>query len=289
MPCRGGYDPPVRLCNRRLRGARRLGAPSAGATCGRPLIEDAPLAERAAFLEVASLDFYRKRPRRLRLGRGTAFFPKESGGKERAGGCPPWPPQKRGLMAAVGCTDRAKIGRALPPALLAVTSRALPRLGRHASGLPCKPWEWLRCTHLARRAAVGALPLKYYGARGSWKRRVKDAAPYIVGPSYGSFASGQARKLIPSAGPPLPTATTPLGRRGGPNFYARPEPRGRYSVSPPAGQARPYFSRLRITWATLTPEAPAWARPRVMPAPSPAAKKPGRAVSSSLDRASRAE
>ena len=38
----------------------------------------------------------------------------------------------------------------------------------------------------------------------------------VVGPSYGSFASGQARKLIPSAGPPLPTTTTPLGRRGGP-------------------------------------------------------------------------
>ena len=96
MPCRGGYHPPVRLCNRRLRGARRLGAPSVGATCGRPLIEDAPLAERAAFLEVASLDFYRKRPRRLRLGRGTAFFPKESGGKERAGGVPPAPPKNGG-------------------------------------------------------------------------------------------------------------------------------------------------------------------------------------------------
>ena len=38
----------------------------------------------------------------------------------------------------------------------------------------------------------------------------------VVGPSCGSFASGQARKLIPSAGPPLPTTTTPLGRRGGP-------------------------------------------------------------------------
>ena len=56
-----------------------------------------PLTERAAFLEVASLDFYRKRPRRLRLGRGTAFFPKESGGKERAGGLrPPWIPQYGG-------------------------------------------------------------------------------------------------------------------------------------------------------------------------------------------------
>ena len=38
----------------------------------------------------------------------------------------------------------------------------------------------------------------------------------VVGPSCGLFASGQARKLIPSAGPPLPTTTPPLGRRGGP-------------------------------------------------------------------------
>ena len=55
------------------------------------------------------------------------------------------------------------------------------------------------------------------------------------------------------------------------------------------GSGRAYFSRSRITWAAFTPEAPAWARPRVMPAPSPTAKKPGREVSSSPDRASRAE
>ena len=42
-------------------------------------------------------------------------------------------------MAAVGCTDRAKTGQALPPVLLAVTSQALPRPGQHASGLPRKP------------------------------------------------------------------------------------------------------------------------------------------------------
>ena len=55
------------------------------------------------------------------------------------------------------------------------------------------------------------------------------------------------------------------------------------------GAGGAYFSRSEITWATFTPDAPAWARPRVTPAPSPTAKKPGRAVSSSLDRASRAE
>ncbi len=55
------------------------------------------------------------------------------------------------------------------------------------------------------------------------------------------------------------------------------------------GAGRAYFSRSEITWATFTPDAPAWANPLVTPAPSPTAKTPGRAVSSSLDRASRAE
>jgi len=40
-------------------------------------------------------------------------------------------------------------------------------------------------------------------------------------------------------------------------------------------------SLLQIARAAWTPEAPAWARPLVTPAPSPAAKKLGRAVSSS--------
>ena len=90
-------------------------------------------------MEVASLDFYRKRPRRLRLGRGPAFFPKESGGKERAGGLPPAPPKKRGLMAAVGCTDRAKTNRALPPASSAQVSDHSLRRKRQSSLLPLCP------------------------------------------------------------------------------------------------------------------------------------------------------
>ena len=43
----------------------------------------------------------------------------------------------------------------------------------------------------------------------------------VVGPSYGSFAFGQARKLIPSAGPPLPTEPASLGFGGGPNYCKR--------------------------------------------------------------------
>ena len=51
------------------------------------------------------------------------------------------------------------------------------------------------------------------------------------------------------------------------------------------------FSRRRweMTWATFTPEAPAWARPRVMPAPSPMANMPGSLVSSSWERVRREE
>ena len=70
----------------------------------------------------------------------------------------------------------------------------------------------------------------------------------VVGPSYGSFASGQARKLIPSAGPPLPTepaaqplaalppygcgvplAGTSLGFGGGPSYRKR-QPMGRAAM-----------------------------------------------------------
>ena len=55
----------------------------------------------------------------------------------------------------------------------------------------------------------------------------------------------------------------------------------------PAGA--PYFRRLEMTWATFTPDAPAWARPRVMPAPSPMANMPGSLVSSSGERVRREE
>ena len=70
----------------------------------------------------------------------------------------------------------------------------------------------------------------------------------VVGPSYGSFAFGQARKLIPSAGPPLPTepaaqplaalppygcgvplAGTSLGFGGGPSYRKR-QPMGQAAM-----------------------------------------------------------
>ena len=51
----------------------------------------------------------------------------------------------------------------------------------------------------------------------------------VVGPSYGSFASGQARKLIPSAGPPLPTEPASLGFGGGPSYRKR-QPMGRAAM-----------------------------------------------------------
>ena len=161
MPCRGGYHPPVRLCNRRLRGARRLGAPSVGATCGRPLIEDAP-------------------PRGAGLpGRGTAFFPKESGGKERAGGVPPAPPKnggswrqwvvRAGQRPGVHCRPlywRLRHGRCRAPG------------GTHR-GYPASPKS--RCAVPTWPAGPPSAPcLRNTGAAAvAGKRRVKDAAPYV--------------------------------------------------------------------------------------------------------------
>ena len=42
-------------------------------------------------------------------------------------------------VATVCCVWAAKTSRASPPVLLSLMLQALPRLGRHASGLPCKP------------------------------------------------------------------------------------------------------------------------------------------------------
>ena len=113
----------------RLRGSERsaawadvvgrddLGAPSA--------CRDAP-GGRAAFGEVASLDFYRKRPRRLRRGGRTAFFPKQSGGKERAGGVPPAPPKNGGSWR-----------------------RWAVRTGQRP-GVHCRPFSWRFCCRRCR-------------------------------------------------------------------------------------------------------------------------------------------
>ena len=85
----------------------------------------------------------------------------------------------------------------------------------------------------------------------------------------------------------------PPGRRG-PRGAA---PQGRLRSCPPEGYAPPpapphtgvWLTRAATARAARTPEAPAWASPRVIPAPSPAAKKLGRAVSRSGESFSRAE
>ena len=86
---------------------------------------------------------------------------------------------------------------------------------------------------------------------------------------------------------------TPAGQAG-PRGAA---PQGRLRSCPPEGYAPPpapphtgvWLTRAATARAARTPEAPAWASPRVIPAPSPAAKKLGRAVSRSGESFSRAE
>ena len=64
---------------------------------------------------------------------GAPISSQRNGGKEGAGGSTPRRPPVRGLMAAVGCTNRAETRRALPPVFLVVSLQALPRLGWPAS------------------------------------------------------------------------------------------------------------------------------------------------------------
>ena len=100
------------------------------------------------------------------------------------------------------------------------------------------------------------------------------------------------KTCVRSLAPPLPPAPACAGLPAGRGRLRRPfsgDVKSASSTPNRVGAGGAYFSRSEITWATFTPDAPAWARPRVTPAPSPTAKKPGRAVSSSLDRASRAE
>ena len=86
MLCGGGYHPPAQCGS-----TRRPGVAFVGATCGRPLacVSTNPWgATTSARHPPAGMP-----PGAGLPGRGTAFFPKESGGKERAGGVPPASPQ----------------------------------------------------------------------------------------------------------------------------------------------------------------------------------------------------
>ena len=61
-----------------------------------------PPAGRAAFLKVASLDFYRKRPRRLRRGGRPHFFPKKWGERRGRGASPALAPPSTGAHGGGG-------------------------------------------------------------------------------------------------------------------------------------------------------------------------------------------
>ena len=178
-----------------------------------------PLAGRAAFLKVASLDFYRKRPRRLRRGGRPHFFPKKWG-KRRAGGLSAF--SKRRL--------RMDFHRRRPRRL----RPRPPSTGAHGGG----------------------------GLYKQGRERPRIAARF-VGTSYGSLASPQAAKLVPSTVPPLPTEPASLGFGGGP------------VIGFVTGAAAPRAARIGITLQALKvaalyqlgPPGPGRVGPRRRPAP----------------------
>ena len=115
-------------------------------------------------------------------------------------------------------------------------------------------------------------------------------------------ANGSERAMNPgvqgrSPGPRSPHFSgemgTPAGQAGPPGRCAPRAaselPTRRVRTSPPPPHTGAWLTRAATARAARTPEAPAWASPRVIPAPSPAAKKLGRAVSRSGESFSRAE
>ncbi len=99
-----------------------------------------------------------------------------------------------------------------------------------------------------------------------------------------------------SPGPLSPHFSGEMGTPAGQAGQRGAAPQGRSKGQGPKGTHRPpplhtgaWLTRAATARAARTPEAPAWASPRVIPAPSPAAKKLGRAVSRSGESFSRAE
>ena len=89
-------------------------------------IRGCPLAGRAAFLKVASLDFYRKRPRRLRRGGRPHFFPKKWG-ERRGRGYSPGAPRNGGSRRRWAVrTGRKPTAHCRPPHWLALAVTGAP-------------------------------------------------------------------------------------------------------------------------------------------------------------------
>ena len=149
--------------------------------------------------------------------------------------------------------------------------RELPKMngvpeqaGKRDAGYPAKP-------------GMGGLLTAGHRWRGQSEHR--KLRPGRVAAGCISFASGQWPKAHSFRRGSFPKATRFAGLALGHRLRRCAGRPGPVRDNPDGGGA-PY-SRAQMARAVWTPEAPAWARPRVTPAPSPAAKKPGRAVSSS--------
>ena len=147
--CRGGYHPPVCPRNRWPRGARRLGAPSVGATCGRPPIEVAPSRGAPNGAPAATQRSGRRGERRPSGGNELSGLPgsersaawaddgapissQRNGGKEGPGGFAHPGPPNTGVHGGGGLygqgKDRPCIAASFPGSF--VTGAAAPRVAR---------------------------------------------------------------------------------------------------------------------------------------------------------------
>ena len=178
-------------------------------------IRGCPLAGRAAFLKVASLDFYRKRPRRLRRGGRPHFFPKKWG-ERRGRGYSPGAPRNGGSRRRWAVrTGRKPTAHCRPPHWLALAVTGAPaeaqRSGFGGESFPAKRRQW-------RIKRAGKKERRDWRASLARESQCRDGSKGTVeGVSFAACGEANDLKLVP-------TKRAAMHGRSLPCLYSPPPP-----------------------------------------------------------------
>ena len=189
-------------------------------------IRGCPLAGRAAFLKVASLDFYRKRPRRLRRGGRPHFFPKKWG-ERRGRGCSPGAPRNGGSRRRWAVRTGRK-----PTAHCRPLRRHKFQIIRFAASGKAHSFHCLApvaAERLPGQSGPPIAPLLFSGSLHPPLAALRRKTPLPTEPA------AQPLAALPPYGCGVPLAGTSLGFGGGPVFTCV------------TGAAAPRAARIAVT------------------------------------------
>ena len=219
-------------------------------------------------------------PARLRAG--ARLSPEKAGGKS-AGGVAPWTPFF--MARSFSLAGFGVVGRSVPVDGLLRNPWTCPDLETFFRKMLSSIFSLENASQIGLGIPEETAPLSYQRQRSPKRASESERA---INPG----SRGLPLVFFPptffkeSRAPPPESAGNPRCRVHPATVPTEPpiDDRG-----PPRPHIGSRWTRAAMARAARTPEAPAWARPRVIPAPSPAAKKLGRAVSRSGESFSRAE